>query len=159
MAVFEVHYRNVEECLERAVEAVTAAEQYVPERARLTFQAETLPIQWFYHTARTQANVYEVFRLRAPLLEWAEAGQPLEPAQAEEARRSLARLREILEDEKANAEQALPIAESDPRLETYHRGDHSLNRLVDMMRAKIEFTDRQLNEELPRLAERLGIAL
>lgn len=151
LPLLELYHRVLQDHLRRAVDAVDAASPLVPERARTNFEAETLPIRWFHHTARTQGNLFEAARLGRQLRAWAEAGTH------EKAGQTLARLRGVLFDEQENTREALPVAQADPRVETVHRGDHSFHRILDMLEEKVRLLDRQMDEELPALAARLGV--
>ena len=103
--VFAKMYRQMEDRLRQAVTEVEAAEPTVPDRLRLIFTEETLPIRWFYHTARTEANFYESCPLRDRLL--ALAGKPSRTADEQaEAGKLYARWRSVLADEEQNTEQA-----------------------------------------------------
>ncbi|MFH1572250.1 MAG: hypothetical protein ABIL09_29940, partial [Gemmatimonadota bacterium] len=132
--VFERHYRRMERCLKEAADEVAAAEPRVPARCRLTFDAEASPIRWFYHTARTTANFYESCRLR----------DRLRSGQSTDAAADRARWREVLEDERENARQALPVAAADVRLDFYYGGDHTFPHLAEMLAAKLEVLEGEL---------------
>lgn len=147
--VLETYYRVVQDHLERAVAALNEAESMIPERSRVIYEAETLGIRWFYHTARTLGNIYESFRLTGKLKEWIEINPLPSPEEIEKGEKTLKRLQEIMLDEKQNALEAIPIAEKDPRIDTLHRGDHSFNSLIDMLHAKIKLIDQQVEEEIP----------
>ena len=123
----EAYYRVAEGYLERAVNALDRAEPMVANRCQTVYEAETLPIRWFYHTVKTCGNVYECFRLRN---------------KADKA--SLLRLENLLVEEKENTLQAMPIAQKDPRIDTLHRGDHSFHSLRAMMQAKIQLLNMQI---------------
>jgi hypothetical protein len=154
--VFGKFYRQMEACLKRAVDEMAAARPLVPERCRLMFDAEDSPIRWFYHTARTEANFYESCQLRDQLLAIA-AREPKTEEQIAEARRTYERWREVLLDEKANATEALPVMEADVRLDFYYGGDHTFSHGADMIRAKLELINREINEFLPALAVKCGL--
>ena len=132
--VFERFYRRMEGCLQKAVEEVAAAEGRVPERCRLAFDAEALAVRWFHHTIRTTANFYESCRLRDDLA----AGQSSDPPADRD------RWLEVLEDERENAAEALPVAEADVRLDFHYGGDHTFPHLVDMLQAKLELLEGEL---------------
>jgi len=158
VAVFGKFYRQMEACLKRAVDEMAAAKPLVPERCRLTFGAEDSPIRWFYHTARTEANFYESCQLRDRLLALA-AREIKDPEQIAEARRIYGRWRDVLLDEKANANEALPVMEADVRLDFYYGSDHTFSHGADMIRAKLELIDREINEFLPALAAKCGLSV
>ena len=142
--VLETYYRVLENHLKRAVSLLDEADPLVPERNKMIFEAETLPIRWFYLTARTLGNVYESFRLTAELRKLAEIYRADNPIHAENAAKIVERFKEVLTDEKYNTLLALPIAQMDPRIETLHRRDHSFSRLGDMLEAKIDLLDEQM---------------
>ena len=143
IVVLETYYRVVQSHLERAAEAVKEARGLVPSELATVFEAETLPILWFYHTLRTCGNLYELNRIVMELKGERDKGEG-------EIRRRIERLREILLDEKQNTLESLPIAQRDTRMEV-QRGDFSLYTLVDMMRAKLELLDVQIEVRLPEL--------
>ena len=72
---------------------------------RLMFDADCSSIRWYYHTVRTEANFYESCQLRGALL--ATTTQPSKTLEQYE------RWKAVLQDEKANALAALPLAEAD----------------------------------------------
>jgi hypothetical protein len=141
----------MEELLKLAVDEMAAARPLVPERCRLMFDAEDSPVRWFYHTARTEANFYESCQLRDRLLAFT-AQKSKTKEQIADARRDYERWREVLLDEKANATESLPVMESDMRLDFYYGGDHNFSHGADMIRAKLEIIDHEINEFLPTLA-------
>jgi hypothetical protein len=154
--VFGRFYRKMEDHLRQAVAALEAAAPLVPPRCQLMFEAEASATRWFYHTARTEANFYESCQIRDRLL--ALAPGSLSAAQGQEAGQQLARWRQLLEDEQHNAEQALPVAEADVRLDCYYGGDHTFSHTADMLRAKLKLLEQETKEWLPVLARRLGLA-
>lgn len=154
--VFGRFYRRMEGLLKQAADEIAAARPMVPDRHRLTFEAEASPIRWFYATARTEANFYEACLLRDRLL--ALAAQPSRtPPEIDEARAKYERWRAILVDEKANAAAALPVVEADMRLDFYYGGDHTFPHAADMIQAKLTILDREVNEFLPSVARRCGL--
>jgi len=157
VAVFERFYRRMEELLRRAVNEIDTAERLVAQRHRLTFEAEASPIRWFYHTARTEANFYESCRLRDRLLALA-ARDSQNSKDIDEARQIYERWRVVLLDEKANAIDALVVAKADIRLDfCYFGGDHIFAHTADMIRAKLQLLDSEINEFLPSLALKCGL--
>lgn len=114
--VFGKFYRNMERELEMAVDAIARAATRIEERHRLIFDAEASPIRWFYHTAGPHANFYESCHIRDRLVEIA-ALEFRSSAVRDEARGIYRRWREILENEKANTLEALPVVEADMRLD------------------------------------------
>ncbi|MEK7793619.1 MAG: hypothetical protein AAB353_03775 [Candidatus Hydrogenedentota bacterium] len=153
--VFGKFYRRMEDLLRRAVDEMELARPLVPERLRLTFEAEDSPTRWFYHTARTEANFYESCQLRDALLELADGNKP-DSAAIERAREMYARWREVLADERANAQDALGVMEADVRLDFRYGGDHTFSHGADMIRAKLELLDKELDTFLPSVAKRIG---
>ena len=151
--VFERFYRRMEEHLRQAVDEVAAAEPLVDRRHRLPFAAEASSIRWFYHTIRTTANFYTSCRLRDRLLELAAAESP----DSAEARELYDPWRRILLDERANARAALPVARADVRLDFHYGGDHTFPHLTEMLEAKLELLEKELNELLPDIARRCGL--
>ncbi|MBI4560312.1 MAG: hypothetical protein HY706_22215 [Candidatus Hydrogenedentes bacterium] len=154
--VFGKFYRQMESLLRQAVDAMDQARPLVPERCLPMFNSEDSAARWFYHTARTEANFYESCQLRDELLRLA-ALPTRTPEETEQARTAFARWRMVLLDEKANAESALPVMEADMRLDFYYGGDHSFPHSADMIRAKLELLDHELNTFLPALATRCGL--
>ena len=154
--IFGKFYRNMESCLKQAVTALDEAVPLVPERNRLTFEAESSPIRWFYHTARAQANFYESCQLRDALLAFSELETRSVEA-TEEHRELLARWRAVLLDEKANAEAALPWVERDMRLDCYYGTDHMFSHTAEMIRAKLELMEMEIESVLPEIGRACGL--
>ena len=67
------------------------------------------------------------------------------------------RWRTVLLDEKANTQEALPLAEADMRLDCYYGIDHAFPHVTDMIRAKLEVLNREIDDTLPQLARRCGL--
>ena len=106
--VFADYYRQMRDHLARAAADVREAEAMVDDRHRLTFDAESVPIQWFYHTARTHANSYESCQLRdafAALVNKPERS----PTEKADAAAKLARWKMALDDKLANTKESLPL--------------------------------------------------
>lgn len=154
--VFERYYRDMEKELALANDAVEKAGSLVPDDCRLMFDAEVSSVAWFYRTARTHVNFYESCRLRDALAASCAIEEPSE-AQRQEAEEQYARWREVLEDDRSNTEAALPLVEADMRLDWYFGGDHVFPHAADMIRAKLELLDGELNDYLPSVAEKCGI--
>ncbi len=154
--VFGRFYRRMESCLRKAVEELDSAVPLVTERHRLTFEAASSPIRWFYFTARTQANFYESCMIRDALTSFA-AQQERSPEELEAHRKRYERWRSILHDEKANAEAALPWVEKDMRLDVYYRIDHAFAHSADMIRTKLRLLETEIHETLPAIARRCGL--
>ncbi|HVP57997.1 MAG TPA: hypothetical protein VMU02_07840, partial [bacterium] len=142
-------YRRMEELTRSAVAEIEAAEPLVEARHRLMFQSECSPIRWLHHTVRTEANFFESCWLRDRL----SSGE--DPAQAlTHYKRWLA----VLNDEKANAEAALPVMEADVRLDMYYGGDHTFSHGADMIRAKMNIIEHEINVYLPSLAKKWNLS-
>ncbi|MHB8861242.1 MAG: beta-N-acetylhexosaminidase family protein [Pirellulaceae bacterium] len=154
--IFGKFYRQMEVCLRHAVLELESADPLVPERNRRTFEAECSPIRWFYHTARTQANFYESCPLRDALLEFADRPDK-EEADRDRIRAMFERWKQVLWDEKANAEEALPVVEADMRLDCYYGIDHAFPHTADMIRAKLDLLTREINETLPGIEQRCAL--
>ena len=154
--VFGRFYRRMESCLRKAVDELEAAEPLVREYHRLTFEAECSPIRWFYHTARTQANFYESCQLRDRLKAFAEQQERL-PEAIEKHRSLFDRWRQVLLDEQANAETALPLVERDMRLDCYYGIDHAFPHAADMIRAKLQLLGEEIGKTLPALSHQCGL--
>ena len=152
--VFGRFYRTMEQELTVAKEDAEKASKEVPPDCRAMFDAEISPIRWFYHTARTEANFYESCqlrdRIRAVLNDSAAS-----PEARNAAKSDFVRWKEVLEDERANTREALPVVEADMRLDCYYGGDHSFSHCADMIRAKLDLMDREINVLLPELEAKL----
>jgi hypothetical protein len=144
-------YRTMADLLGRAVEEMDAAGPLVPERCRLMFDAEDLPIRWFFHTARTQANFHESCQLRDRLMALV-SQEDKGPEAVAEAGRLLARWREVLLDEQENATQGMRVVAADVRLDFYYSEQHLFAHAVDMIRAKLDLLDEEIDAFLPSLA-------
>ncbi len=154
--VFGRFYRQMESCLRKAVNELEAAKPLVPGQYRLTFEAECSPVRWFYHTARTQANFYESCQLRDALLAFTQQKERGSNA-IEKHRQMFERWRQVLLDEKANTETALPLVERDMRLDCYYGIDHAFPHTADMIRAKLRLLEEEIGETLPAVASRCGL--
>lgn len=154
--IFGKLYRRMESLLRSAVDEIETAAPKVPERCRLTFEAEASPIRWFYATARTEANFYESCRIRD---RWATLAskENLTDLEREELVGMYGRWREILSDELENTRAALPVVEADMRLDFYYGGDHTFPHAADMIHAKLTLLEHELTDYLPGLAARYGI--
>ena len=87
------------------------------------------------------------------MLELAAAESP----DSAEARELYDPWRRILLDERANARAALPVARADVRLDFHYGGDHTFPHLTEMLEAKLELLEKELNELLPDIARRCGL--
>jgi hypothetical protein len=148
-------YRKMKESLARAAAEVRAASPLVDDRHRLTFDAEAGPILWFYHTARTHSNFYESCRLRDALADLSKK-TPLNTNEQAEATRLIARWLKILEDEKENTREALPLIQQDMRLDCYYGGDHSFPHGEKMIQAKLAILQQEIKEYLPSLSAKFS---
>jgi hypothetical protein len=153
--VFGMFYRNMEACLKEAMAELDLAIPLVPEQYRATFDEACSSIRWFYHTARTAANFYESCQLRDTLLKFAEQ-ESRTPETIEQHRVMLVRWEQILHDEKANAEAALPLVEADMRLDCYYGTDHKFSHGADMIRAKLQLLETEIGTVLPDIGQRCG---
>lgn len=135
-------YRRMKKILEPAIRELHAADPLVPERHRLTYGAESSSIRWFHHTIRSVANFYDSCDIRDRL------PNEKDPAQI---KRDLACWLEVLRDEKANSEAALPVMESDVRLDMYYGTDHTFSHGADMIRAKLVILEEEINDLNHRL--------
>jgi hypothetical protein len=147
--VLETHYRALEQYLERARANICEADLLIPEKNRDIYTAETLPIKWFCHTAKTLGNIYEIFSLTGIFRQWIGSSEAVRDAG--KAKYILRRFGEILSDERKNAADAVRIAEMDPRVETLFRNDHSFNGIRDMLNEKIALLDEQIDKVLPEM--------
>jgi len=157
--VFGRHYRRMEAELRAAVCELDAAVPDVPARCKDVFLAEDGPARWFYHTARTHANFYESCRIRDFLAPLARAGGTLSPEDAEAARATYQRWREVLDDERQNTLAAIPVVERDSRLDLHHSDNgRALGHAVALMRAKLDLLTHEREVFLPGVARQCGIA-
>lgn len=156
--VFERYYRRMEELLKKAASEAKAIQQSYGARHDLMSQAEISSIRWFYHTARTEANFYESCRIRDRLRELAEKPQ-LAGEESKEAGELYTRWLLVLSDELENAREALPIMENDVRLNFKYGGDHTFEDGAEMIRAKIQLLESEIEDDLPALAQKLKLDL
>jgi hypothetical protein len=154
-ATFGASYREMEKHLARAAADIRNAAPSVDARHRLTFDAESGPILWLYHTARTHANFYESCQLRDALAAAMKKGS-LSTEEEADVTDKLARWKVLLEDELANTKDALPLLEADMRLDPYYGGDHTFPHGEDMIKAKLEILQREISEYLPSLADKIS---
>jgi hypothetical protein len=147
-------YREMEKQLQQAATKIREASARVDDRHRLTFDAEAVPILWFYHTARTHANFYESCQLRDAVTALA-AKSARTPEEQQNARTLIARWKQVLEDERQNTTDALPHIRRDMRLDPYYGGDHTFSHGEAMMGAKLQLLDEELSKYLPALEARV----
>jgi hypothetical protein len=155
VAVFGKFYRQMETLLRQATEEIDKAGPSVPERQSVIFGAEASPIRWFYHTARTEANFYESCQLRDAIAAFAK-----HPEQSDEEiarhKAMFQRWRDVLIDERQNARDALPVAQTDMRVDCYFGSDHTFPHVADMLEAKLRIIGVEINEFLPSVAKQCG---
>lgn len=154
--VFGRFYAKMAALMKQADDELRAAEPLVPQANRATFGAEASPIRWLYHTTRTEASFYESCQLRDGLLALA-ALKSRTARQVEEARGAYDRWLAVLNDEKVNTVEALPVAEADMRLDWYYGGDHSFPHASQMLKAKLELIELEITRFLPSLRPKLGL--
>jgi hypothetical protein len=148
-------YREMEKHLQQAATKIRQASQQVDDGHRLTFHAEAVPILWFYHTARTHANFYESCQLRDAVVALAlKSARSTEEKQ--KARTLMARWKQVLEDERQNTTDALPLIRRDMRLDPYYGGDHTFSHGEAMMKAKLELLQEELSNFLPSLEAKIS---
>ncbi len=119
----------------------------------MTFDAEAWPILWFYHTARTHSNFYESCQLRDALSALA-AKASLSAEEKTDALTKLAHWKKILEDERENTAEALPLLQQDMRLDPYYGGDHTFPHGEKMIAAKLAILQQEISGYLPSLEAR-----
>ncbi len=149
-------YEKMESYLARANEELDKAKPLVPEQNRILFESQAYPIRWLYHSVRTQSNFSRSCLIRDELIPLSQK----KSMSVEEKARAAALYREwqeVLLDELENARTAAPIARADVRLDCYFRGDHMFNHLWDMVDAKIELLEQEIEVFLPSVAARCGI--
>ena len=99
---------------------------------------------------RTQVNFCRSCLLRDEVVPLT-AKRDLAPEEREHAQTLLQQWRTVLEDEMANTRAAAPIPRADVRLDCYYRGDHMFNHLWDMVAAKEQLLQAELDTFLPGL--------
>ena len=154
--LFPNFYRQMEDRLKKAVSAIAVAEPLVDTAHRLMFDSEASMLRWFYHVARTEVNFYDAFLLRRDLDNLLKKGTPLTAEERADAVTKLARWREILKDELANANEALPVMEADMRLDFRYIGFCPGPKMI---RTKIAILEKEIDEYLPSLVTKLGLQL
>jgi hypothetical protein len=136
--------------MEKAVAAIEIAAPLVPPQNRMLFDSQAWPTRWFYHSVRTQVNFCRSCLLRDEVLPLT-AKRELSPEERAHARTLLQQWRTVLTDELANTRAAAPIPRADVRLDCYFRGDHMFNHLWDMIAAKEQLLQAELDTFLPGL--------
>jgi hypothetical protein len=155
VVVFGQYYSRMEEHLARAADKIREAEASIDDRHQLTFDAEASPIRWFYHTARTHANFYESCQIRDALMRIS-VNESLSAEEKAKAAEQLARWKDLLADEKNNAEDALDVLRHDMRLDPYYGGDHTFAHGEAMIKAKLGILEQEMSEYIPALEARLS---
>jgi hypothetical protein len=152
--VFGDYYAKMDQHLTIAHERIREANELVDDRHRLTFDAESIPIRWFHHTARTHSNFYKSCAKRESIA--ALLGKPTRSQQ--EIANGVEKIDEwknILNDEKRNTEEARSLLEQDMRLDPYYGGDHTFSHGVEMIDAKLKLLNEEIRDYLPLLESQL----
>lgn len=152
--VFTRYYRRMEGHLRAAAAQMDAARPHVPERCRTVFDAEDSSVQWFYRTARTEANFYDSCLHRDRVLKLV-AQEARTPEESAEGLRLLDEWEAIVRDDLENTRASLPLIAADARLDAYFGGDHTFSHTADMLNAKLGLLDVELKEFLPELRAKL----
>ncbi len=153
---FSKSYDKMNEFLVKANVAIAEAKDLVPSQNTVLFESQAYPIQWLYHSVRTQSNFNRSCVIRDELIPLSEKGA-LSPEEKVRATELYTQWRAVLTDELENARAAAPVARADVRLDCYYRGDHMFNHLWDMVDAKIVLLEEELNTFLPAVATKCGI--
>jgi hypothetical protein len=151
--VFAQVYRRMEQLLRKAINEMDAARPMVPARCIVVFASEDLCVRWLYHTVHTTANFYESCALRDSLAALGDGHTDAANANAE-ARRMLIRWREVLEDEQANARDALPVLRQDIRLSQI-AGYYPPN--TSLLEAKLRLLHDEITTAWPALSRKWGV--
>lgn len=143
-------YWRMESLLRQAVQEMAAARPTVPDRCKLAFDSQDDCVRWLYHTVRTTANFYESCKLREALAALAN-NNPDAAETKSHAQSLLKRWREVLEDEEANARDALQVRERDVRLSQlaglYPTDTSLLEAKLRLLHEEIETTWRGLADK------------
>ena len=153
---FNKSYAKMETYLKKANEALDKASPLVPSQNRVLFESQAHPIRWLYHSVRTQLNFNQSCLIRDELIPLSEK-VTLTPEEKLRATELYTQWEAILKDELVNTRLAAPVARADVRLDFYYRGDHMFNHLWDMVDAKIELLEQEIEVFLPSVAARCGI--
>jgi hypothetical protein len=148
-------YGRMKKELALAASEIRAAQPLVDERHRLTFDAEAVPILWFYHTARTHSNFYESCQLRDAVLATMNKST-ISAAERASATEKLKHWNDVLTDELANTREAAPLLRQDMRLDPYYGGDHMFSHGERMIEAKERILELEISQYLPSLAAKLA---
>jgi hypothetical protein len=155
LGVFADYYSKMDECLARAANRIREATPLVDKRHRLTFDSEASPILWFHHTARTHSNFYKSCAFREAIT--ATLNKPSKSVEERaEALANITHWKEILEDEKRNTQEALPLLQQDMRLDPYYGGDHTFSHGAAMIDAKLMILADEIHNYLPSLESKLS---
>lgn len=155
--VFGRYYRHMEAAMLKAVKELDAAAPDVEERCLPVFQGEELPARWLYHTARTHANFYESCLIRDSLRAITD-GDAMSPEERAAAQARYDRWRAVLQDERQNTADARAVVAQDPRIDVNNTSSGAaLEPAADMLNAKLDLLDHELNVYLPSVAVRLGL--
>ena len=170
---FAACYERMAHLLGQAAAYVDEADPLVPAACRLPFNAEASSIRWFYRTARTHSNFYKSCAIRDQVfLKETVSDRPapsgdqslqldepvlrrklgVEQHQGDTGRHLFERWRQVLLDELQNTRAALPLAEADVRLDCKYGRDHSFSHTSDMIRAKLELLEQEIETLLPQIS-------
>jgi hypothetical protein len=149
-------YDKMKDYLAQANAELDKAAPLVPEQNRILFESQAHPIRWLYHSVRTQSNFSRSCVIRDELIPLSQE-KSLTAEKKARAAELYAEWRAVLLDELENTRAAAPIARADVRLDFYYRGDHMFNHLWDMVDAKAELLEKEIEEFLPSVAERCGV--
>ena len=153
--VFLGYYRRMEALLKDAATAMDRARTTLKPRFKNNFDAEDSSVQWFYRTARTEANFYESCMIRDRVLALtAQSSRTAE--ETAEAKEKIARWKEILADDEENTRAAQAIIDLDPRLDAYFGGDHTFSHTADMLKTKLGLLQTEQETFLPGLEAKVG---
>ena len=147
-------YEKMREYMELANNEVEKAAPLVPAQNQMLFESQAYPIRWLYHSVRTQCNFSRSCLIRDELIPLCQKASLTEEEKAR-ARELYEEWRAVLLDEQENTRTAAPIARADARLDFYYRGDHMFSHLWDMVDAKMELLQHELEVFLPSVAQRI----
>ena len=146
-------HERMADLLARADDEIDAAEPLVPPACRLPFAAEASSIRWFFRTARTHVNFFRSCEYRSLFFPDPEIPDPRR-SDRDRDDQLIEQWRSVLIDERDNAREALPLMEADVRLDFHYGGDHCFAHGADMIRAKLDLIDDEINRVLPAIASR-----
>jgi hypothetical protein len=152
------YYRKMENALLKAVNVLESSKMLVPRERLFNYEAEAIPIKWFYHTARAAANFYESCILRDKIHAAIESELDFDRSPLKD---DYYRWLEMLVNERQNAVDALPLMKQDMRLDYYYghngAGISPHGHGVELIQKKIEIIESEINSYLPELRGKLGI--